>query len=170
MQRNGFTEIWTEIWTQLLVYMFLSDFHIRGEPEGYIKHWHEGDGCTQYKCSSLQPPISFSIKIFFFNQDFKMHLHPCRHDWKSWNHRINPLMNRIKFPQAFHSFHPRAIWCFKLRNELSHTCFHAKYQSLRISLITVLVWSLLAIHYSENEYFRDTWGDVSCSQLCVKFP
>lgn len=105
-----------------------------------------------------------------FYQDFKMYLHPCRHDWESWDHRINPLMNRIKFPQAFHSFHPRAIWCFKLRNELSHTCFHAKYQSLRISLITVLVWSLLAIHYSENEYFRDTWGDVSCSQLCVKFP
>lgn len=105
-----------------------------------------------------------------FYQDFKMYLYPCRHDWESWNDRINPLMNRIEFPQAFHSFHPRAIWCFKLCNEHSRICFHAKYQSLRISLITVLVWSLLAIHYSENEYFRDTWGDVSCSQLCVKFP
>lgn len=125
-----------------------------------------------YTIQMLFPPTPNLLfyQDFFFNQDFKMHLHPCRHDWKSWNHRINPLMNRIKFPQAFHSFHPRAIWCFKLRNELSHTCFHAEYQSLRISLITVLVWSLLAIHYSENEYFRDTWGDVSCSQLCVKFP
>lgn len=103
-----------------------------------------------------------------FYQDSEVHLYPCKHDWESWN--LHPLMNRIKFSQAFHSIHSRAIWCFKLFNEHSLACFHAKYQSLRISLITVDVWSLLAVHYSGNEYFRDTWRGVLYRLLCVKFP
>ena len=79
------------------IYMFLNDFHIRGEPEGYIIHWHEGDGCTQYKCSSLRTPTPFSIKIL-----------KCiyTHVGMIENHRINPLMNRIKFPRPFTHFIP----------------------------------------------------------------
>lgn len=55
-----------------------------------------------YPVQMLFPPDPNPL----FYQDFKMYLHPCRHDWESQNHRINPLMNRIKFPRPFTHFIP----------------------------------------------------------------
>lgn len=82
------------------IYMFLNDFHIRG---GARRVYHTLTWrWWLYPVQMLFPPNPNPL----FYQDFKMYLHPCRHDWESQNHRINPLMNRIKFPRPFTHFIP----------------------------------------------------------------
>jgi hypothetical protein len=137
----------------------ISDFQIHAELEGYIT-CQSGDGSFwTTHAPPVLPPSSFLFRF-----------------WDTSTLKGNAgvmaslsLMHTIKFPQVFQLMNSRGIWSSNLCTGHLLAYFHAKYQALRISLISEDVWSALLFHYSGKESLREP-GQCFMKELCVKFP